>query len=135
MREALAAAWTQGSVADRLLRYGLTGGTAAVVDLGGFLLIAKHVSPVFLAAGLSFAAAAAVNYALSALFAFRAPPNWRRFGLFFAFAVLGLGVNAGVTAFAAAAGVGLAFAKLTGIGVAFGFNFAVNHIIVFPRRA
>lgn len=136
MREARAAAWTQGgSVADRLLRYGLSGGAAAVVDLGGFLLIAEHVSPVFLAAALSFVAAAAMNYALSALFAFRAPPSWRRFGLFFAFAVLGLGVNASVTALVAGVGVGLTLAKLTGIGIAFGFNFVVNHVIVFPRRA
>lgn len=92
-----------------------TAGAATVVHLGGFLLIVGHVSPVFLAAGLSFAAAAA-NYALSALFASHATPSWRRFGHFLAFALLGLGMNAGVTAFIAAAGAALALAKLESVG-------------------
>lgn len=115
MREALVAVRTQGSLPDRLIRYGLTAGAATVVHLGGFLLIVGHVSSVLLAAGLASAAAAA-NYALSALFASHATPSWRRFGLFLAFTLLGLGMNTGVTAFIVAAGEALALAKLENVG-------------------
>jgi putative flippase GtrA len=121
------------STLSRLGRYALTGGAAAVADLGGFLLLAPHVAPVILAAALSFLIALTVNFALSTAFAFRAAPSWRRFGLFALAAGVGLGINAGVTAGAAALGAPLALAKLIGIGTAFGFNFAANHHLVFPR--
>jgi len=123
----------RSDTAARLGRYALTGGAAAAVDLGGFLLIAPHVAPVLLAAALSFAAAAAVNYALSSAFAFRAATSWRGFALFLGFALIGLAVNAGITGLAAWGGAPLALAKTAGIGIAFGFNFAANHFIVFPR--
>lgn len=123
----------QAALPGRLGRYVLTGGAAAVVDLGGFLLLAPHLSPVALAAAASFLIALAVNFALSSAYAFRAAPSWRRFGLFAAFAGLGLAVNTGATAAAAALGAPLAMAKLAGIGIAFGFNFSVNHWIVFRR--
>lgn len=118
-----------------ILRYALTGGTAAVVDLGGFVLLQAAGLGLGLAAGLSFAVAAAVNYALTARFVFAARPGARSFGMFLVFALGGLVINAGVTVLA---GTALALpgwlAKCCGIGVAFGFNYAVNARVVFRRR-
>ncbi len=117
----------------RLLGYALTGGLAAVVDIGGFHLLAPRVSPVAAAAAASFAGAAVVNYLLSSRWVFRS--DWRsgrRAGLFLAFALLGLGINTGVTALAAAVlPLHATLAKVLGVGVAFGANYAMNTRWVF----
>lgn len=117
-----------------LLRYGLTGGTAAVVDLGGFLLLTSQDIAVAPAAVVSFVAAAVVNYMLTSRFVFASQASFRRFALFFAVALVGLAVNVGVTVFAAdVLNLAPGLAKLAGIGTAFLLNFALNAGIVFRR--
>ncbi len=123
-----------GGVRGRLARYILAGGGAAVIDLGGFLLLLRAGLAVAPAAALSFAIAAVVNFTLSALFVFRERPTWARFVAFMAAAVLGLAINTSVTVLAEGAGLWNALAKVTGIGVAFLFNFTVNHALVFRAR-
>ncbi len=114
--------------------YGLTGGLAAVVDLGVFWALAARL-PALEAAALSFLMAAAVNYRLSSQWVFRR--DWRhpaqalRFGLF---ALAGLGINAGVTAWLAAP-LGPLAAKACGIATAFGVNFMMNVRWVFASKA
>ncbi len=114
----------------KLLRYGVTGGIAAIVDAGGFaLLIGLGIA----AAGTaSFCVAALVNYLLSSRFVFASGRSAQGFALFFVTALLGLAVNLGVTL----AGVYLAglpplLAKIAGIGTAFLVNFALNLRFVF----
>ncbi len=122
----------------RVLGYALTGGLAALVDIGGFHLLAPRVSPVAAAAAASFAVAAVVNYLLSSRWVFRS--HWRsgrRAGLFLAFALLGLGINTGVTAMVAALlPLHATLAKVLGVGVAFGANCAMNTrwVVTAPGR-
>lgn len=116
----------------KLVGYAGTGGAAAVVDLGGFVLMVRAGMPPVPAAAASFAVAAGVNFVLSARFVFGTRAGWPRFALFLAMAVLGFAVNVSVTAGALALlGLEPALAKLTGIAVAFGFNFLVNALYVF----
>ena len=55
---------------SRLVRYGMTGGSAAVVDLGLFSLLCPALLRVAAAAPLSFVCAAIVNYGLTTIFVF-----------------------------------------------------------------
>lgn len=115
-----------------LLRYVMTGGTAAVVDLGGFLLLISQDIALAPAAVISFVAAAVVNYLLTSRFVFASEASMRRFALFFAVALVGLAANVGVTVLAATVlHLPPGFAKLVGIGTAFLLNFALNTGVVF----
>lgn len=119
----------------RFLRYLLTGGPAAVVDLGGFALLLETGLPLALAGAVSFCAAAAVNYALTSRFVFRRRAHARGFAVFIAAAGLGLSINVGVT-WAAATHLPITpvLAKALGIGVAFVANFLLNNFLVFSAR-
>ena len=123
------------AVLTKLLRYGVTGGLAAIVDAGGFALLLAAGLAVAVAGTLSFCIAALVNYGLSSRFVFASSATTRGFALFFTAALIGLSVNLGVTL----AGVYLAglvpvVAKIVGIGTAFLVNFALNLLVVFPQR-
>lgn len=120
-------------LSGRFSRYLVVGGSAAVVDLGGFVLLRAIDIDVAPAAVASFVLSAIYNYALSALVVFRVPPTWRRFALFGAFASVGLLVNTGATV-AAATHLPSTLAKVAGIGLAFGVNFWMNNAVVFHRR-
>lgn len=109
-----------------------TGGAAAVVDIGLYVLLTGLGLRPIAAAPLSFSVAAAVNFALSARFVFVIAASFARFRLFLLYAVVGLGINSAVTASAAAVFTWPdALDKLAGIAVAFGFNFLMNLILVF----
>lgn len=118
---------------QQALGYGLTGGLAALADIGIFWVMAPRM-PALAAAALSFMAAAVLNYRLSSHWVFQR--DWRhraqalRFGLC---ALAGLGINAGVTAWLAAT-LGPLAAKVCGIGTAFGVNYAMNARWVFGRQ-
>ena len=119
-------------VLSKLVRYGVTGGIAAIVDAGGFALLLEAGLVVAAAGTLSFCAAALVNYGLSSRFVFARSATAHGFALFFVAALIGLSVNLGITL----AGVYLAglppiVAKIAGIGVAFLVNFALNLLVVF----
>jgi len=121
------------TLARQALGYAMTGGLAAVVDIGGFHVLASHFEGVLLPAALSFLVAAVVNYTLSSLKVYRS--DWRsprRAALFLLFACVGLSINASVTwALAAALPIAPTLAKVGGVGVAFVANFLMNTFIVF----
>lgn len=112
-------------------RYLAVVGTAAVIDLGGFVILARAGLPVPLAAATSFLLAALFNYNAAARFVFRQRSEARRFGMFLLVGMIGLGVNTGITWWASASGVPNLGAKLAGIGVAFLVNTALNVTVVF----
>jgi len=116
--------------------YVLTGGAAAVVDIGGFHLLAPHLPGVLRPAALSFAIAAVVNYLLTSGLVFGR--DWRdaRQALrFFALACVGLAINAAMTTLLALAlALPPTLAKAGGVGTAVGANFLMNALWVFGRR-
>lgn len=124
------------SSAHKLFRYFLTGGTAAVVDVGGFAILRFLGMPIPLCAVVSFCAAAVVNFLLSSRYVFHRPPTVRGFCLFFVAALGGLLINVSVTV------VGSLYlhllpelAKILGAGCAFLCNFWINQRIVFRGPA
>jgi len=119
----------------RLLQYAMTGGIAAVVDAGGFVLLVNAKLSIVVASCLSFCIAALVNYNLTSQFVFNREATLRGFALFMAAALIGLTVNVGVT-FTGVFMVRLPplAAKLTGIAVAFIVNFLINLRIVFHTK-
>jgi putative flippase GtrA len=143
--------------AVRLFRYILTGGSAAVIDVSLCTWLVALGQPLLLASCMSFCVAAVVNYALASFFVFGHPLSLRQLGLFVAVALLGMGINVGVTLVAAstipfgaillhltdamglpadiARATAVAPAKICGIGVAFLFNFYLNSTIVFRDRS
>lgn len=116
----------------KFVGYALTGGTAAIVDLGGFALLVAVGLPVTFAAIVSWLIAALVNYHLTSRFVFMRTPTGRHGLVFLVAAAVGLSVNVGVTTLSAEVlGLAPVLAKLIGIGVAFMFNFLLNVLIVF----
>ena len=120
-------------VMDRFLRYLATGGAAAIVDVGLFTgLHAARLLPTPAAAGLSFLAAAAVNFRLSARFVFGHAPTSRAFVRFLLAALVGLAVNVAVTvAGERLLGLPPVASKLLGIACALAVNFTLNLVAVF----
>lgn len=120
-------------IARQGLGYLLTGGSAAVVDIGLFHLMVASMVGVLLPAALSFMVAAVVNYALSSLWVYRR--HWRslrRALLFLLFALVGLGINASATWWLAGhLPIEPTLAKVGGVGIAFIVNFLMNTFIVF----
>lgn len=112
-------------------RYVMTGGMAAVVDLGLFLLLVMWGFPVLAASVLSFLVAMIMNFLLSSMFAFRTGIQLRRFVPFVLVALIGLSLNTGVTVLCVSQDLAPAFAKISGIGVAFIFNYMANLWLVF----
>lgn len=116
----------------KLLQYGVTGGIAAVVDAGGFMLLVNAKLGIVVASCLSICIAALVNYSFTSRFVFNREATVRGLAVFTAAALIGLMVNIGVT-FLGVFTVGPA--KLTGIGTAFIVNFLINLRIVFHTRS
>jgi putative flippase GtrA len=120
---------------SKLLRYGVTGGIAAVVDAGGFALLVSAKLSIFAAGCLSFCIAALVNYSLTSRFVFNREATLRGLAAFTAAALVGLMVNIGVTLLAIfTVGLPPLAAKLAGIGTAFIVNFVINLRVVFHTR-
>ena len=123
-------------VLTKLVRYGVTGGVAAVVDAGGFALLLEAGLAVAAAGTLSFCIAALVNYGLSSRFVFSRSATAQGFALFFTAALIGLSVNLGVTLLGVYwGGLPPIVAKIVGIGTAFLVNFALNLLVVFRPSA
>jgi putative flippase GtrA len=120
---------------SKLLQYALTGGIAAVVDAGGFVLLVNARLSIVAASCLSFCIAALVNYNLTSRFVFNREATLSGFASFMAAALIGLTVNIGGT-FVGVFIVGLPplAAKLVGIATAFIVNFLINLRIVFHTR-
>ena len=120
-------------LARQALGYLVVGGLAAVVDIGLFHLLTQRLDGLLLAAAMSFAVAAVVNYSLSSLWVYRrAWRSWRRASMFLLFASVGLCINAGVTWWLGGTlPIAPTLAKVGGVGVAFVANFLMNTFIVF----
>lgn len=124
------------SVPEKLARYFFTGGLAAVVDLGGFVLLARVGWPVTLAAASSFLVAMLFHYVAASRIVFAQSLSGRRFIAFALASLVGLAVNTGVTSLAAyVLALPPVWAKVLGIGVAFAVNFSVNLLVTFRERA
>mgnify|MGYP005986684921 CR=1 FL=1 len=120
--------------AGQLVRYGGTGGLAAIVDLMGFVLLTQVGIGIALAAALSFLLATVVNYVLTARFVFVQKASWRGYGRFLLAAVSGFAVNVGMTVMMLRLfGLSPAVSKALGIAVAFFANFTLNALLVFPQ--
>lgn len=123
------------ALGGKAARYLLTGGTAAVVDIGCFALALEAGITLVPAATLSFLVAAVVNYWLSSRFVFRQKRSMRGYLLFLAVATLGLILNVTLTALISAhTPIPPVLAKVIAIGVAFVFNFTLNVLVVFRAR-
>ena len=117
---------------NKLFGYFLTGGTSALVDVGGFYFLFKYGFNIFLAASISFSLAAIVNYQLTSRFVFNQIPTKNRFYKFLIVALFGLAINVSIT------GVLVNFldynpilSKLIAVVLAFIVNFSLNLMIVF----
>lgn len=124
----------KGGSLTKLMRYGLTGGLAAIVDLGGFAATLALGMSLPIAATLSFLTATVVNYLLSASFVFGSVISPWGYLRFLVFAGLGLLTNVAITIVADAVGLPAVLAKLAGIAIAFGVNFLLNLAFVFPQN-
>jgi putative flippase GtrA len=124
------------STAKGLLRYLITGGTAALVDIQGFALLSWAHVPVVLAAACSFSLATIVNFLLTSRWVFGATPTRQKYFAFLLGAVFGLLVNVALT-YTGATYLAMqpVLAKTFAIAVTFLLNFWVNVNIVFrnPR--
>jgi putative flippase GtrA len=126
---------TVSDTLGKLLRYAVTGGSAAVIDLGTFALLYPAGLPLPVAATASFMLAAVENYLFTSYFVYKQPLSIRRFGAFLLTASIGLAVNVGMTSVVATfCGFPPLIAKITGIGVAFLLNFSLNTLIVFRKK-
>jgi len=117
----------------RFFGYGMTGGLAAVVDLGLFLVFEGLGMVVPLAATASFLVAAVVNFATSSLLVFKTPVTVRRFLRFLSVASLGFAINVGITWILYELWGEAALAKAIGIGTAFVFNYFAHSLLVFRQ--
>jgi len=123
-------------ISTKLFRYVLTGGTAAIVDVGGFALLGFTPLPLAVSSVLSFCAAALVNYLLSSRFVFQRPASLRGFGWFFVAAIGGMLINISVTLVGSLyLGIPPVLAKILGCGIAFILNFWINLYLVFRTPA
>ena len=120
---------------SRLVRYGMTAGIAAIVDVGGFALLVRAGLGIAASGITSFCVAGLVNYFLSSRFVFGQGRTASGFVFFFGVAIIGLAINVGVTV-AGVYWLGLPpiVAKIVGIGMAFLINFGLNAGIVFRTR-
>ena len=126
----------RSSLVRHFVGYLVTGGSAAVIDLGVFMLLLTEGFGLVPSAALSFCVAAIFNFTISTRYVFNSEASTRRFLTFMVFAIIGLAINTGVTATAAILlPISPGSAKVVGIGTAFLFNFAANALIVFAAGA
>jgi putative flippase GtrA len=117
---------------EYMVRYGVAGGSAAVVDLAGFHLLTAGGAALLPAAVGSFLVAAVFNYIVSSIYVFNTPLSSRRLFAFVLFATAGLVINVSVTVGTVdLLGIPSLLAKATGTATAFSLNFLVNAFIVF----
>ena len=117
---------------SRLLRYAVTGGSAAIIDVGGFALLAAQRMPVIPAATCSFLAATVVNFLLSSRWVFHKRATVKRYGSFLSGSLFSLLLNVTTTSicdvyFKVPRGV----SKIVAVGVTFLFSYWINARLVF----
>lgn len=120
--------------------YFIVGGIAAVVDIGGFMLLTGAFGiPWFWAAVMSFLVSVVVNYLLSIRFVFESGVRFRRYheaALVLVVSTIGLLLNeAALWVMIAMAEVGRLPAKLVATAVVFLWNYGARQKFIFraPR--
>lgn len=118
------------------IAYFIVGGLAAVVDIGGFMLLTGLFRiHWFWAALASFAVSATVNYLLSICFVFESGVRFRRhheFALVILVSVIGLAFNeAALWVMITAAGLARLPAKVIATGVVFLWNYNARQHFIF----
>ena len=122
------------SFSRSLARYAVTGGAAAIVDIGGFACLSAASVPTILAATCSFLAATVVNYLLTAWFVFSATATVKRYVAFLAGSLFALLINVSLTSAGVIfLSVPRTMAKTVAVGVTFFLNFWVNARLVFNQ--
>jgi len=116
--------------------YFIVGGLAAVVDIGGFMLLTGRFGiPWFWAALASFVVSAMVNYLLSIWFVFESGVRFRRhheFALVLLVSVIGLAFNeAALWLMITGAGLARLPAKVIATGVVFLWNYSARQHFIF----
>ncbi len=116
--------------------YFIVGGLAAVVDIGGFMLLTGPFGvPWFWAALASFVVSATVNYLLSIAFVFESGVRFRRhheFALVLLVSVIGLAFNeAALWLMITGAGLARLPAKVIATGVVFLWNYSARQHFIF----
>lgn len=116
--------------------YFVVGGIAAIVDIGGFMLLTGALGvPWFWAAAASFIAAFLVNYGLSIRFVFESGVRFRRHheaALVLAVSVIGLALNEAVLwAMIELAGTARLPAKLAATAIVFVWNYGARQNFIF----
>jgi len=116
----------------RLMRYAMTGGAAAIVDLVGFRALLELKLPIAVAAASSWLLAAIVNYSLTSRYVFNHTVSAGRGVFFVLVAAIGLFVNVSVTLVCATQiEIDPMLSKVIGIAVAFFLNYSLNALVVF----
>lgn len=130
------------SVPVSFFSYFIVGGIAAVVDIGGFMLLTGTFGIIwFWAALLSFLAAVAVNYLLSIRFVFESGvrfPRHQEVALVLVVSAIGLLLNEAVLwVMLEAFGAGRLPAKLVATALVFLWNYGARQSFIFraPRAS
>lgn len=119
--------------------YFIVGGLAAIVDIGGFMLLTGRFRiHWFWAALASFVVSATVNYLLSIAFVFESGVRFRRhheFALVLLVSVIGLAFNeAALWLMITAVGLARLPAKVIATGVVFLWNYSARQNYIFRAQ-
>ncbi len=120
----------------QLIKYGLAGFAAAVVDIGVLYALTEHAGVYYLlSATISFCLGVLINYIISTKFVFkkhRLASKNREFAIFFAIGVLGLLLNLLlIWALTEHLNVYYLYSKYVSVAVVFFFNFNARKFILF----
>jgi putative flippase GtrA len=120
--------WLYGGI----VRYAITGGVAAVIDVGGFACLSLTAMPVISAATCSFLTATVVNYILTSTFVFRTRVTFKRYFRFLAGSLFSLLVNVILTSFGAIIlSLPRIESKAVAVGITFVLSYRINSRLVF----
>ncbi len=141
LRQLVALAAATGEL-RKMIRFGLVGLTGVGVNYAAFALLRHAGAGLAPAAALACAAAIINNFCGNEIFTFRAAAQaapgrvavLRRMARFFAFSLVGLGLNTAAVAVLTAS-LGWALALAAGILLGSGWNFVANATLTWPAPA